>query len=172
VLEYGINAVMQPLGAGITPEYVPSMESARKKAESTLLSGAAFLEDEAREVYTEEELSQPGTFPYTVTLGQEDEVAWIYGWCATPDKIESNMAAIDLTFKLEDEVVPLEQLHILDYPVDDTLSCQFIYQILSDFAPGEHHLSILVEFTQPIDDGASVYPAGEWLYDYTVYVKP
>ena len=48
VLEYGINAVMQPLGAGITPEHGPSLESARKKAESTLVGGASFLEDEAR----------------------------------------------------------------------------------------------------------------------------
>ncbi|MBN2045240.1 MAG: PDZ domain-containing protein [Anaerolineales bacterium] len=172
VLEYGIKAVLEPLGAGITPEHGPEMETRLKAAESALLGGAAFMEDEARESYSEEQLAEPGTFTYTVSLNQEDKVAWVYGWCASPDKLAENMSAIDLTFSLEGEIVPLEQMHVFDYPVDETMSCQFIYQILSDFAPGEHHLSTLATFTRPIDDGTSVYPAGDWLNEYTVYVSP
>lgn len=172
VLEYGIRAVLQPLGAGITPENPPTLESDGAVAQTKLLEGASFMEDEAREEYDETTLASPGTFAYTVTLKPDDEIAWVYGWCATPDLIEQNFQNIDLTFTLEEEEVPLEQLFVLDYPAAVDLSCKFYYTILSDWAPGEHHLEIVATFTSPINDGTADYPAGDWVYEYTVYVAP
>jgi hypothetical protein len=130
------------------------------------------MEDEARESYSEEEVAVPGTFPYTITLNQDDEIAWIYGWCATPDLIEQNIENIEISFSIEGQEVPIEDLFVLDYPASADLSCKFFYTILSDWAAGEHHLNITATFTRPINDGTADYPAGDWVYDYTVYVKP
>ena len=175
VMQYAINAVLQPLGAGVTPEAPPTMASNAKVAESKLLSGAYFLEDYARETYTEEELIVPGTFTYSVNLEQDDEVAWIYGWCAAPDALEDNLESIDLSFTMEGEEVPLEDIHQFFYEYSADMHCQYYYTILSDWAYGEHHLGITATFTSPVDDGmedSPVYPAGEWVNEYTVYVKP
>jgi len=172
VLEYGIRAVLQPLGAGITPDAPPVMEADAAAAQNKLLSGISFMEDEAREVYTDDALSAPGTFTYTITLDQDEEIAWVYGWCATPDLLEQNYENIDLTFTMEGEGVPLDQLHIFNYPASADLNCRFYYTILSGWAVGEHHLGITAEFTRPINDGTADYPAGKWINEYTVYVKP
>ena len=148
------------------------MEADKNQAENKLLGGASFLEDEARESYTDEDYANPGTFTYTVTLGQEDEVVWTYGWCAAPDQLDQNLGNIDLTFTLEGEDVPQDAFHTFSFDPQADLSCTFYYTILSDWATGEHHLQTLATFTSSINDGSTDYPAGDWLYDYTVYVKP
>jgi len=47
-----------------------------------------------------------------------------------------------------------------------------VYAVLKDWPAGEHHLSIKATFTQTINDGQDDYPAGDYILDYTVYVKP
>ncbi len=172
VLEYGIRAVLQPLSAGITPDHLPTFETDAAAGQSKLESGLELLEDKAREIYGDDDYKTPGTLNYTVTLAQDDEVAWIYGLCTTPDMIEADFEDIELTFEMQGEVIPLEDMILLDYPVSEEMSCKYIYTTLSDWAIGEYHLTTTATFTNPIVIDGTTYPAGDWISEYAVYVNP
>lgn len=169
VLPYGIRAVLQPLGAGITPSGSPKI--ATPGAARSALTSAPVLQDLARERYTEESY-EPTTLTFTIALSESKTLIWPYGWCAKSQEIlEQNFEAIELKFVLNGEEVPEEQFAVLEGPSDD-LFCRYIYTALSDWPAGEHHLSITATFTETINDGIADYAPGDYVYDFTVYVKP
>ena len=63
------------------------------------------------------------------------------------------------------------QLAVNDLP-SSGLACRLIYTALTDWEAGEHHFSTVTTFKTDISDGTSTYGAGEYIDDYTVYVKP
>jgi C-terminal processing protease CtpA/Prc len=170
VLEAGIRAVLEPLGAGITPSAPPKLASA-SEARSAFSSGADFLWDLAREQSNEEHF-EPIALTYTVSLSESKTVLWAYAWCAK-DKatLEQNFSQIDLKFTLNGEAVSNDQLAVFNTPSDD-LECRLIYTALSDWKPGEHHAVITATFKSKINDGVGEYAPGDYVYDYAVYVKP
>ena len=170
VLEAGVRAVLEPLGAGITPSAPPKLASA-SEAESAFAGGAEFLWDLAREQYNEDNFS-PITLTYTVPLSTSKTVLWAYAWCAQ-DKatLEQNFSQIDLTFNLNGKDVPIDQLAVYDTP-SGGLECRLMYTALSDWEPGEHHAVITATFKSKINDGTGEYARGDYVADYTVYVKP
>ncbi len=170
VLEAGIKAVLEPLGAGITPSAPPKIASA-SEAESAFAGGADFLWDLAREQDSEEHF-EPIALTYTVALSQSKTTLWAYAWCAK-DKatLEQNFSQIDLKFNLNGNDVPLEDLAVFDTP-SNGLECRLIYTALSDWTPGEHHATITATFKSKINDGVGEYAPGDYVYDYVVYVKP
>ena len=173
ILKYAENVVLLPLGAGIIPSANPKFETDNAKAEAELLGGrVSFLEDKARQTYEAAEFQIPGTFPYTISLSKSEDLIWAYGWCAAPDKFEQNWEQITFKFFMGDQEVPEDQIFKFEFDPDSTLKCRYFYNILSDWQGGENHLSIKSVFNQAINDGTDDFPAGEWIYEYTVFVKP
>ncbi|NJN80640.1 MAG: peptidase S41 [Anaerolineales bacterium] len=170
VLQAGVRAVLEPLGAGVTPSAPPKIASA-SEAESAFAGGADFLWDLAREQYDEENFS-PITLTYTVPLSTSNTVLWAYAWCAEDkDTLEQNLSQIGLKFNLNGKDIPTEQLAIFDTP-SGGFECRLVYTALSDWEPGEHHAVITATFKSKINDGTGEYAPGDYVQDYTVYVKP
>ena len=173
ILKYAENVVLLPLGAGIMPSANPMFETDNSKAEAALLGGkVSFLEDKARQTYEPGDFLIPGTFPYTISLAKSEDLIWAYGWCAAPDKFEQNWEHISFKFYMGDQEVPADQLFKFEFDPESTLKCRYFYNILSEWQAGENHLSTKAVFNQAFNDGTDDFPAGEWIYDYTVFVKP
>ena len=169
ILEAAEKVISQPKGAGVTPSAPPKFAS-QEEAENALSGGAAFLEDKAREQYAPEEVSVPGVFTYTVPLAKSETLVWGYFWCTTTTEIlDQNFSQIDLSFELNGEAVPLDKFVTADLPSGDT-QCRVIYTALSDWKPGEHHLTTAATFKTPINDGMGDYPAGDYVSEYSVFV--
>ena len=170
VLKSAVRAVLQPLGAGITPSGPPTIGDAAA-SEAALQASAKYLEDKAAEQY--DKLSQAGqTYTYTVSLSESETLIWTNGWCAkTEETLKDNYKHIKLKFVLDSQEVSLDQLAILESPSGGNL-CRMYYTALSEWPGGEHHLSVDVTFDKVINDGTTDYPAGTHTYEYTVYVKP
>ncbi len=172
VLQAGMNAALQPLGAGITPSAAPQVASAAE-AEAALQSGAAFLEDLARESYDPAvTFSKPGVAAYTVPLTEAESVIWAYAWCAADSEtLAQNFENIQLKFVLNDKELPPVSLNTYDLETDGKV-CRLVYTALSGWSAGEHHLVTTAAFTDKINDGFAEYESGDYILDYKVYLQP
>ncbi len=172
VLKTAENAVLKPEGAGLVPSGPPIVEDP-VQARAALMGGAEFLEDKARVKPDTSELDKPGIVKYVVPLDDpKAPVVWAYGWCAK-DKatLNANFQNIRVTFMLDGQVVPEDKLDTIDYaPGGQT--CRLVYAVLKDWPVGEHHLVVTATFLQPINDGFQDYPAGDYIQEYDVFVKP
>ena len=171
VLQAGLKAVLQPAGTGLTPSGPPKIASA-SESESALSSGAPFLEGLAREQHTTADYAQPGTLTFTVPLSQATTAIWSYAWCSKDaDTLTANLESIKLKFVLDGEVIPLDQMATFDTQSNGK-SCRLFYTALSDWPVGEHHLTTTATFTANVNDGATDLAAGDYILDYTVFMKP
>lgn len=171
VLQAGIEAVLQPLGAGIAPSAAPKVASAAD-AEAVFGSGAAFLEDLARESYEASAFSQPGVVTYTVPLSESEPVIWAYVWCAKDAAtLAGNFKSIQLKFTLNGKEVPAKDFAAYELESGGQ-TCRLVYTSLSGWTPGEHRLVTTAAFSSKINDGAADYEPGNYILDYKVYVKP
>lgn len=173
VLKVAEASILRPLGAGIAPSGPPEIVSP-DKAESILLSGVDFLEDKAREKPSPEDFAKPGVVTYTVPLNRpEKSIVWAYGWCATDQStLEDNFQHIQLAFVLDGQEIAHDLLSTYNYQTRDGLACRLVYAILQNWPAGEHHLRVTATFTAPINDGQDDYPAGDYILEYNVFVKP
>jgi C-terminal processing protease CtpA/Prc len=169
VLDYTVEALDQPLGAGITPTGSPTFDADSDLIEA-LQGGIPTLEDLAREEYASAELSQAGqTYVFNVPLGSSKDVVWMYAWCtATQESFEDNWSKIDLKFTLNGEEIPLEDFGMLEGDLNGP--CRIYYALLSDWPIGEHVLRVEVTFTAALNDDTYDYPVGTHVYEYHVYV--
>jgi hypothetical protein len=172
ILKFGENVVLLPLGAGMTPSAPPKLETDSARAESKLLSGTKLLESISRESYQKSDYAVPGTFTYTIDLAKTEDLIWAYGWCTTPEKFDQNWEHIKFLFFMGNQEIPVTSLFKYEYDPDSTQKCRYYYNVLSDWQAGENHLSIKSTFDQGINDGSTDYPAGDWIYEYIIYVKP
>lgn len=171
VLQAGIDVVLQPLGAGVVPSTPPKVATAAD-AEAAFSSGAAFLEDLARESYEASTFAQPGTATYTLPLTESEPVIWAYVWCAeNVDTLAKNFENIQLKFMLDEKEVPAEDFAAYELETGGQ-TCRLIYTSLSDWTPGEHHIVTTAIFASKINDGTADYEPGDYILDYKVYVKP
>jgi hypothetical protein len=171
VLQAGIDAVLQPLGAGITPSASPKIADAAT-AEAAFSSGAAFLEDLARESYEADTFSAPGTANYTVPLTESEPVVWAYVWCAAnTDTLAKNFENIQLKFALDEKEVPVNTFATYEMETGGKV-CRLVYTSLNDWTAGEHHLTTTATFKSKINDGEVDYEPGDYVLDYKVYMKP
>lgn len=171
VLSAAVKVISEPKGAGITPSAPPKIAST-SEAEAAFSGGASFIEDKVREEYTDAELSSPGVLTYTVPLSKSETLIWAYYWCTTTTEIlEQNFSQIDVTFTLNGEEVPIDQFAVTELEAGGN-QCRIIYTALSDWKPGEHHITTSVTFKSQIDDGMSKYPAGDYVSEYGVFVAP
>jgi C-terminal processing protease CtpA/Prc len=173
ILNFAEKVVLLPVGAGIIPSAPPAFETDNAKAEATLLGGkASFLEDKARQVYEAADFETPGEFVYTINLSRSEELVWAYGWCAAPDKFDQNWEHISFKFYMGEKEVSADKLFKFEFDPESTLRCRYFYNVLSEWQGGENHLLVKAVFNQSINDGSDDFQAGEYIYDYTVYVKP
>jgi len=172
VLQAGIEAALQPLGAGVAPSAAPKIASTTE-AEAALTSGAAFLEDLARESYDPAvTFAQPGTATYSIPLTEPEPLIWSYAWCAADAKtLAANFENIDLKFALDEKEVPVDSFAVFETETGGKV-CRLIYTSLSDWPIGEHHLTTTATFKVKVNDGSTDYESGDYILDYTVYVKP
>lgn len=171
VLQAGLKAVLQPAGTGLKPSGSPKIASA-SDAESALSGGAPFLEGLAREQHDVTEYAQPGTLTFTIPLAKPTTAIWAYAWCSKDaDTLTANLENISLKFVLDGEVVPPGQMTTFDTESNGK-SCRLFYAALSDWPVGEHHLTTTATFTSAINDGTTDFAAGDYVLDYTVYMKP
>jgi hypothetical protein len=144
----------------------------KSAAEAALSGGAKFLEQLARENYTDADYTQPGTLTFTVQASQSDKLIWGGIWCAsTKEVLADNLKSIQYKFVLDGKDVPSDQMAVFETP-SQNLFCHLIYTALSDWPAGEHHLSTTMTMTKKVNDGQSDYPPGDYVLDYSVFVTP
>ena len=170
VLDYTIETIRQPIGAGIQPEHPPTAGTVAQ-AKKAFDSGTDWLEDLAQESY--QETSQPGeVYTFTVPLNTSKEVIWAYVWCTADEaSFNDNWSKIEFEFAIGEEIIPLEKLAKLEGVFSGSY-CRAYYTVLSDWAIGETILTTTVTFTAPLNDGieAKDFPAGTHVFEYHVYV--
>jgi len=172
VLQFGERAVLQPLGAGITPSTPPTLMS--KEDTNSALSSAKQLEEKARESYPNTDyIKVPNEFTYTITLNKTEKLLWAWGWCAKDQAtLTDNLSKMDIKFNLNGKDVPLDQFLKLDYDSSEGQKCTAYIAGLTDWTGGEHHLVTTLAFKEPLNDGAYDFPVGVQTFYYNVYVKP
>ncbi len=173
VLQYGERAVLEPLGAGITPSAPPKLMTT-DETESAMQSRTKFLDEKAREQYsTEDMLEMDITFPYTITLSQSTPLIWAWGWCAQDQAtLDDNLGKMEVTFTLNGQDVAVNNFMRLDYDSSDGQKCIAYLLGLTDWQGGENHAITTVTITAPLNDGKYDFLPGYQIMDYAVYVKP
>jgi C-terminal processing protease CtpA/Prc len=170
VLAAAEKTLGEPQGAGVTPSGKPSVGT-ESEAEAALQAGTDFLESKAREKPTASEYAEPGTIPFTIQLPASEPLIWGYAWCAADaNTLKQNFENIDLKFVLDGEEVT-GQMSTLEVESNGQ-QCRLVFTVLDDWPAGEHHLAITATFTTEINDGVTDFAAGDYILDYTVYVKP
>jgi hypothetical protein len=171
VLQAAKQAVLEPAGAG-TPPAGPPRILIGDDASSALSAGAKFLEDAAREQYDPAQFSAPGTTTYTVSLPASETLIWAYAWCAKDaSTLEENLGRIQLKFVLDGHDIEMDKMSTYGSDANGR-KCMLIYAPLADWPAGEHHLTTTATFTGPVNDGATEFPAGDYVLTYTVYIGP
>lgn len=172
VLNSGIDAVLQPLGAGVAPSAPPKVAS-KSDAEAALNSGVTFLEDLARESYDPAvTFAQPGTATYSISLPDPQPLIWGYSWCAADaSTLSANFENIQLNFLLDGKDVPADLFNTFEIETGGKV-CRLVYTSLSEWTAGEHHLSTTATFASTINDGTADFASGDYILEYTVYLKP
>jgi C-terminal processing protease CtpA/Prc len=172
VLDFAIEALNQPLGAGVAPDSPPKMGTV-SEAETAFEAQTSWLDEFAQETYEEDELAQAGeTYLYTVPINSSRDLLWVYPWCtADEETFEDNWSKISLEFSLNGEEIPVEDFAMLE-GVFSGNHCRAYYTLLSDWAPGEHVIATTVTFSDALNDGVAEqdFPAGTHVYEYHVIV--
>ncbi len=172
VLDYAIEVMEQPLGAGVTPEFSPTVGS-RSEAEAAFQAQTKWLDEFARETYDEAELAQAGqTYLYTVPLNASRDLMWVYPWCTADEaSFDDNWSKITVEFALNGENIPIEDFVKLEGVFSGSY-CRAYYTVLSDWAVGQHVLTTTVTFSDSLNDGIGEadYPAGTHVFEYHVFV--
>ncbi|MFN8413494.1 MAG: S41 family peptidase [Anaerolineales bacterium] len=171
VLQAGIDAVLKPLGAGLAPSGAPKILSTTE-SETALKSKVPFFEDIAGESYDSSAFSKPGTVTYSVPLTNTDKAIWSYVWCASDkDLLAKNFENIQLKFELDGKLVSQDLFNSYDVDANGR-SCRLVYVALGEWPAGEHKVSTTATFKSKINDGNSDFEAGDYVLEYTVFMKP
>jgi len=172
VLDFAIEVISQPLGAGVTPEHSPKVGT-KSEAEAAFQAQTDWLDMHAQETYQESEMAQAGrTYTFTIPLSKSRDLMWVYAWCTADEEIfEDNWSKIELEFALNGEIIPLDDFVKLE-GVFSGNHCRAYYTVLSDWAVGEYVLTTTITFTESLNDGIMEedLPAGTHVYEYHVYI--
>ncbi len=172
VLKAGERAVLQPLGAGITPAGPPTLLS--QSQTQSALNSAKMFEDKAREeLEAADYLEVDRTFPFTIVLSSSETLIWAWGWCAVDQaRLDDNLGKMAVAFTLNGQDIPKERFLKLDYDASDGQRCTAYLLGLKDWKGGENHAVTTVNIVEALNDGVYDFPVGYQIFEYTVYVKP
>ena len=125
----------------------------------------------AKEQYSEEDSSKPGTLTYTVEITDDRPTYFLYGWCTTTEEILlQNFEHIKIGYYLNGEALEKEVVHAFPSQVNDMVCLNFV-TLLSNWPNGEYQLTAVATFEEEINDGLADFDAGEYIYDYNVTVN-
>ena len=172
MLDFVIDVLSQPLGAGVTPEHPPKIAT-KSDAQAAFQDRTEWLEQVAQESYGVAELSQAGTtYTHTIPLNRSRDLMWVYVWC-TPDEEThfENWSKIEVAFAINGDTVRLERFVEIDGQFGEQY-CRAYYTLLNDWAPGEHIVTTTVTFVESLNNGVQEldFPAGTHVYEYHVIV--
>ena len=155
--------------AWIEPAESPSLASA-EEAKTALDSGANDLETYAIVVPDTPEINQPGdVYIYQIQLSESTSLLWNYGWCTTTQEIlEENFSHIDLDFTINGTSASSGSFFVNNYERSDGAPCREYVALVEDWPIGQHILESRITFTQDINDGWDIYPAGTHIFKYFV----
>lgn len=144
------------------------------EAKKAIDSGSEYLESYAVEYPELPEINQPGdVYIYNLLLLPPVPLIWSYGWCTTTGEIlEENFTHIQLEFIADDVVVSEANIAVFDDERMDGPPCRNYVVLINGWSEGDHTLQTRVTFTQDIDDGWNLYPAGTHTYEYFVTIFP
>ncbi len=148
VLEYGIRAILQPLGAGI-PRRAAQTGRCRPRGAGAEPKRQTGWKNWRAESYNEQDLAQVNrTFAYTIPLNKPQDLLWAQGWCAKDAAtLADNLKKIQVAFSIEKEAVPLDQFQRFEY-ASGGQQCAAFLTVLYDWTGGEHHLTTRITFTR------------------------
>ena len=140
------------------------------EVQKALDSDIDYLESYAVEFPELPDINQPGdVYIYNLFLLQPVPLIWSYGWCTTTGEIlEENFNHIQLEFIADDVMVPEANIIIFD---EDT-PCRYYAVLIVGWSEGDHTLQTRITFTQDINDGWNLYPAGTHTFEYFIPIFP
>lgn len=155
------------------PAQSPRLGSA-DEALNAVNDGNATLETYAYSYPDTSGINQPGdVYVYEIALTEATPLVWSYGWCTTTQSIlEENFSHIRLEFVLNGSPVSSGSFTVTEYERSDGGKCREHAALVVDWPTGTHQLESRITFTQAIDDGWDVYPAGTHTFKYLVTVNP
>jgi C-terminal processing protease CtpA/Prc len=167
LLDAAVEVLEGPKAGVEIVEGGPRVESSYA-ALAALQAGTPELYTLANDPYTDEEHQQPGTFSYAVNMEESTDVVAGYLWCTDqPEQLVDNWAKIEVTIELNGVELTPDQIDFEEAPA---FNCNFLTVRLSDWPDGEHHFVVTTRFTAALNDGYADYPAGTYIYEYTVTV--
>ena len=159
--------------AWVKPSQSPSLGSA-EEAKTAFEAGVFYLEFWSYIVPDMPAIQQPGdVYIFEIRLVEPEPLIWAYGWCTTTQKIlEQNFEHIQLEFTLNGTVIPTENFAVIDDNRQDGSPCREYVALIQEWPEGQHQFESHITFTQDIDDGWDVYPAGTYTLKHIVTVEP
>jgi len=150
---------------------MPVMEKDADKLLETLKGGEwIYLQQLAKEQYTEEDYARPNTLTYTIQITDDQPTYFNYGWCTTTEEIlEQNFEHIKIGLYFNGEPLGSDVVHPITYELNDMVCLDFV-ALLSDWPNGEYQLTAVATFDEKINDGVADFEAGEYIYQYNVTV--
>jgi len=184
--------VIVPIGASLSPAWyairtliaegrimrmdIPQIGSVQE-AQTALDHNLPYLYEFQTTMPNPPETTQLGELStYKASLTQDQRALWYYNWCTTTSTIlNENFGHIQINFMIDDTVIPLNQVAVIDYesnPLNKSDGvCRQYFTVINYWPIGQHRLEIRVTFTQDLDDGWDMYPAGTHIYEYIVTVR-
>jgi len=152
---------------------MPTMEKDANALLEKLKAGEfVYLQSLAKETYTDEEYAKPGTLTYTVTITEDKPTYFNYGWCTTTQEIlQQNFEHIRVGLFFNGKQLGTDVVHPITYTRSDNFVCLDFGVLMSDWAPGEYKLKAVATFDEKLNDGASDFEAGDYIFEYNVTVK-
>ena len=131
-----------------------------------------YLQALAKERYTEEDLNQPGTIPFTVNITDNLPTYFVYGWCAVDEQtLQQNFEHITVKMYFNDEELGKDVVHNLAYTTPDGLACQDFGVLMSEWPDGQYTLKAVATFDEKLNDGMADYEPGDYISEFHVTVK-
>jgi Matrixin/Bacterial pre-peptidase C-terminal domain len=114
----------------------------------------------------------PSTQTSTATVQREQTYVWETNWCAKDQAtLNNNLQNMVVTFAVEGRAVDPSLITKIAPPdPPNGLSCMEFFVLLSDWSPGQVSLTKTMTLRSPVFDGMTVYPQGDYVFQYTVNV--
>ena len=116
------------------------------------------------------DINSPGSRTYNGTVEPNREYLWPYYWCTkASDILEDNVKHIKITFYVNEEVVPKDNVFYYHYDTNTNWNCGYWATVVSDWPRGDR-LEMILEyiFDTEVYDGVKNYPAGK--YRHILYI--
>ncbi len=164
---------MIPLTGGIAGPR-PAMEKSIDKV-IQVLQGQNYirLEALAKEQYTQEDYSKPGTLTFTVKITDKVPTYFSFNWCAADEPtLQQNVQHLKVRLYFNGAELGTDVVHTLSFTSSTNLPCANFGVLMSDWPAGQYKLKSVATFDQSINDGFSDFAAGDYIHDFTVDVQP